>query len=56
MHLLKNFVILIISTLFVFGSIQPLSASEQNDKTKSDQDETKTVTINMHYLGNLTPS
>ena len=56
MNLLKNTVILIISTLLVFVSIQPLSASEQNDKIKSDQVEPKKVTINMHYLGNISPS
>jgi plastocyanin len=56
MNLLKNTVILIISALFVFVSIQFLFASEQNDKIKSDQVEPKTVTINMHYLGKVTPS
>ncbi len=56
MNLLKNTVIIIISALSVFVSIQPLSASEQNDKIKSDKVEPKTVTINMHYLGNISPS
>jgi plastocyanin len=56
MNLLKNTVIIIISALFTFVSIQPLSASEQNDKIKLDKVGPKTVTINMHYLGNLSPS
>ena len=56
MKIIKSAATLLISILFVFGSIQPLSASEEKVKIKSDQVEPKTVTINMHYLGKVTPS
>ena len=55
MKIIKNTVTLIISALFVFGSIQPLSASEEKGKIKADNDIKEAKIIRMHYIGNITP-
>ncbi len=54
MKIIKNTMILLISTLFVFGNIQPMLASEKKDKIGPDKN-IKPMIIRMHYIGNISP-
>ena len=54
--IVKNTVNLLISALFIFGSVQPLLASEKSDKIEADKNIKDIMIIRMHYIGSISPS